>query len=1203
MSEPVSIAFPQRLRRGLKGLAWAVGIVAALGVIVSLAGPPLAKSALERTASDAIGRRISVDRILFNPYALTASVEGVRVSEADGTTEFLSVEEIFADASLVSLLRLAPVVSRLRVVAPRVRLVRGEDRRYSFQDIIDRLAARPAPQRNSGPARFALENLEIVRGSIDFDDRPEKARHQVSELRFSLPFVSSLPAFSNEPVEPVLSGRMNGAPFELKGRTLPFQSSLETKLRVEVDQVDLRRYVEYVPLELNFALASGVLGGHVEAIFKRGKDRGIEALSLGGELALESLDLKDRGGRPLVRAGKISVAFGQLDLVERRLEITRLAVDSPELVVVRDSAGRINLDSLSVASAAPEPRTGAARPFQVDLKAFEINNGKARWTDESLARPYRFETDDLNLDAVDLSTREGQTGRFSLSLSGRTRETLSASGSMSLAPLAAEVRVRAGRLQLANFAPYLAGVLRAGVEGSAEFTATLAWGGAPETKTGMAPGLRIGLEALDLQGLRVALPDAELVRIGALQLRGLKLDAATRKVMVTEIAARDPLVTVRRAADGTLNLDNLLVANEPPAPQSGASAAADFPAWEVDLRRVSLKGGAADWEDLAAPRPVKLRVAPIDAQFNGLSTRPGVTGRIESSLGFGNGSLGASGELALAPLSGRIEIDAKSLGIVLLQPYFEPFLNVTVNSGAVSARGRLTLDPPQQSGGVPRIGYTGSATLADLALIERGSTGDLARWKSLHAGGIDLATVPFALTLGEIALSEFFARIAVSPEGRINLQDVLVVRGTPPTAAKPPAAAPAAKEAQAASKPLPVKIGTVTLQGGRVNFSDQFIKPNYSARLTDLAGRVSGLSADSASRADVEIRGKVDGSAPLEISGRINPLAGNLFLDMQAKVRGLELTPFTPYSARYVGYGIEKGKLSVDLKYRLEDRKLDASNKVYLDQLTFGEKVESPDAIKLPVLLAVALLKNSRGEIDIDLPISGSLDDPQFSVGGIVVKVIVNLLVKAVTTPFALLGALFGGAGEELSFVEFAPGRAMIRDAQAKKLQNLAKALAERPGLKLEVAGRADAEADREGLRRLLLERKVRARKLAERVRSGESAEKLEQIRVEPGEYETWLRRAYERETFPKPRNVVGLLRVLPVEDMEKLMLTNITVGEEELRSLAQRRAQAVKLWLERSGGVSEERIFLVAAGTEPEDGRREGAARAPAVRVDLSLR
>jgi hypothetical protein len=346
---------------------------------------------------------------------------------------------------------------------------------------------------------------------------------------------------------------------------------------------------------------------------------------------------------------------------------------------------------------------------------------------------------------------------------------------------------------------------------------------------------------------------------------------------------------------------------------------------------------------------------------------------------------------------------------------------------------------------------------------------------------------------------------------------------------------------------------------------------------------VSGLSSTETSVADVELRAKMNNSAPLEITGKVNPLKQDLFADVRARFTGMDLSPTSPYSGKYVGYSIEKGKLSFDLAYRIDKRKLDSENRIFVDQFTFGEKVDSPTATKLPVKLAVALLRDRNGEIHLDIPVTGSLDDPKFSIWRIILQIIGNLITKAVTSPFALLGAAFGG-GEDMQYVEFDPGRAAISDGGRKKIEALATALSEKPSLRLEIAGFVSPEADREGLKQYFLQRKVKAQKLNDMVKKGSAAMPVDEIAVAPAEYERYLTLAYRAEPFPKPRNIIGLVKSLPVPEMEKLMLTNIQAGDEELRQLASRRANAVKDTLLQSGKVEAERVFIVQpTGLTPE--------------------
>jgi len=296
---------------------------------------------------------------------------------------------------------------------------------------------------------------------------------------------------------------------------------------------------------------------------------------------------------------------------------------------------------------------------------------------------------------------------------------------------------------------------------------------------------------------------------------------------------------------------------------------------------------------------------------------------------------------------------------------------------------------------------------------------------------------------------------------------------------------------------------------------------------------------------------------------------------VQVSLKDIELPPASPYTGKYAGYAIDKGKLDLALAYKIANRKLDAQNKLLLDQFTFGDKVDSPDAVKLPVRLAVALLKDRRGVIDVDLPIAGSLDDPEFKVWGAILKVLGNLVVKAVTAPFSLIAAAFGG-GDELSRIDFAAGTSALDGTAQKRLATLGRALRERPGISFEIEGGADPKLDREGLRRLVYERKLKARKMAALVQSGAAVASVDDLTIDPGERGALLEAAYKEEKFAKPKNGVGLEKTLAPAEMESLMLSNTRVEDDDLKALALRRATAVQSALAKAvpGGAS--RLFLV---------------------------
>ena len=324
---------------------------------------------------------------------------------------------------------------------------------------------------------------------------------------------------------------------------------------------------------------------------------------------------------------------------------------------------------------------------------------------------------------------------------------------------------------------------------------------------------------------------------------------------------------------------------------------------------------------------------------------------------------------------------------------------------------------------------------------------------------------------------------------------------------------------------------TVTIENGSANFADMLTKPHFATGIKGLNGTVKGLSSESLARADVSLEGKVDEYAPAKIAGQINPLSEDVYTDLAMEFKNIELTSFNPYSGKFAGYAIEKGKLSVDLKYKVSENMLVGENKIVLDQLTLGERVESPDATNLPVGLAIALLKDRNGVIDIDLPIRGDLSDPEFSYGHIIFQALLNLIAKAATSPFAMLGGLIGSGDEELSFIEFDFGSAELQPQETGKLDTLAKALLERPALGLEIKGAADTEHDRLALAEAKLLEQLKLAKVNESRRRTKATVPPPDMVLSDEDYERLLLEAYVEKYKEDPQALLTAEAEAPTDD------------------------------------------------------------------------
>lgn len=606
--------------------------------------------------------------------------------------------------------------------------------------------------------------------------------------------------------------------------------------------------------------------------------------------------------------------------------------------------------------------------------------------------------------------------------------------------------------------------------------------------------------------------------------------------------------------------------------------------WATQIKHLKITTASFRFEDATLSDVPPMVVDPFDLTLANID----LTGKKPVDLVLQatvnqHGSIDTKGSLSWAPLATDLSVDLKEVDLVALQGWGGDRLNAVLTRGAISFQGNVKAD------GEPlKVSVTGEGQLLDFNLFDKITGSDLAHWQNLDINGIDVVNEPLHVEIDSIKLNNFFARATLLPEGKLNL-GLLVREDEKATPPPPPETTKTTSVRPAEGKTLPVRIGNIILQQGDVNFNDRFIRPNYRANLTGLNGKIGPI--DPGKPVKVDIRGAVDRSAPLEIAGAFDPF-GDMQLDIKASAKGINMPAFSPYSSKHVGQLIEKGKLSVDIHYHIEEGALTAENNIFLDQLTLGEKTDSPDALSLPLGLAISLLKNRHGEIDLHLPVEGSLDDPQFSIGGIIFDAFVNLIMRAVTAPFALLGSVLEG-GEELSEIEFSAGQANIETEAEKRLQALSEALIDRPALRLEVAGYSDPIVDMEGLKRVILDRQVKALKLTEDAKKGKVGGSLDDVSLEPEEYEEYLTVIYEEADFEKPKNFIGLTKSLPVSEMEQSILTHTEVSDDQMQALAAQRADAARRWLIEQGGIASERVFVLGVQTEKEADEQAHGSRA----------
>ena len=897
-------------------------------------------------------------------------------------------------------------------------------------------------------------------------------------------------------------------------------------------------------------------------------------------LRLTGFEIRETDQSALLGFDEFFVNFELSSLIRRAyvFETIRLTMPYVSARVFKD--GRMNLAEL----VPPDDRSQQVEPPQtektpaeipaVEIGEFEITQGVVEFRDESKPKPYVLDIVPIRIVLKNFHTKPGGDNAYAFTAELGKGETLSWAGTVSLEPIHSSGKFSLSGVKLPGVWQYMHDRFRFDViDGTVAADATYAF------DASVTP-IQLHMSHANARIEKLAVrEDGNLdpeITIPALNVEGVDVDLATREVTVGKIGVERASFTAWLNPDGTVNYQQMFASVDsvqaPPAASTASSIPKDEKPWKVWLKEITMKDHAIDFDDRTLPTPAHVEIRALTVKTH--DVRIPITAALPLEVGLqlnGTGTIGVNGSVLPNPFQADVTLMLKDIAIRPFQPYFEKFARIDVQSGTVNLDGAMRLATEHPNG--PLLSYEGNASVEGLSVADRDQGDEVVSLQALSLNKVQVTVDPTTVAIAEVGLQEPVAHLVVQPDGGLNLSKL--------AAASPSAASADEKVAEpqnAKSPPIPVTVGVVKLAKVAATFQDNSVQPPVLTGLSNLTGTIKGLSSKQLAKADVNLTGRVGKVAPLKIAGVINPLTEDAFTDLTITLGGMDLTVGSPYSGKYVGYRLSKGKLSLDLKYKVSQKQLEAENKVVVDQLTFGEKVNSPDATSLPVPLAVALLKDRKGRIDIDLPIRGDLKDPDFKYGKVVISTLLNLLTKIVASPFTLMGKLIpgGGAEEDLQFIAFQPGSAIVPDVELRKFEALAKGLEERPGLRLEIAGTSDPVLDHAAISARKLKEQLIAMRQRER---GKASPKLEEL---SGEDEARLiTELYEKqqeqlEKSMQPNPTGAAPKPPTVEDMKQRLAEAIPVDEVELRTLARQRAEQVRDELIEIGKLAEERVFLL---------------------------
>jgi len=920
--------------------------------------------------------------------------------------------------------------------------------------------------------------------------------------------------------------------------------------------------------------------------------------------------VQDNDGSPLLSWDEVYGNFQLSSIFHWAFTFKEIRVVDPyvHLQINPDYSLNISdiLEDLEDHSEELAPDEGLGIP-SLRVEEITITNAVAMVSDLTLREPFHRKIGPVDLRLEKLHTHPESENPYSIAGTTGAGESFAWGGRFFLFPLRSEGQISVENVRIPNYSPFYQDFLslefRDGViDLSADYQ--VEYGGTNNV-------LSVSNAMFHLASLKVS-ADGDSTRnaleVNDLKVSGVEADLWRRTARVGSVEVNGGELFVHRKENANVNLLEMAQPSETNAEPAGAVlyamqavtnlistfltttnlAVAVIDRLEVDDWALQL------WDDVHT-RPVRLRIDEINVRGENLSNIPGEDLSLDLECRWNtNGTVKVDVDAKLFPIHSDVHVKIDKIGLPPLNPYAEPFASVVLLQSQFSMDGvahirRETSDAPFD------LNFEGSLSLDDFSSIEGGMGSDLLEWESVQLTGIDANLHPTEITIGQLGIYDAKMTLVVETNRTINVLNAMNVGDS-----NAPVTVPAltdrkglASTTEGLGSPaaileglgLPsITISSTVISNAALDLVDFSAAPALHWTVTGVNGQIGLLSSTNLQRAELQMTANAGGTAPVKIAGSLNPLNPAVDTDLTLTLEGMDLLPFDPYSGRYAGYQLRNGSLSLDLQYHIKGRKLDSENLIVVDQLALGTKVDSPDATKLPVKLGVAVLKDRNGVIELDVPIEGNLDDPEFRLGRVIGRTIMVTLTKMLSSPFSLLGGIAGGTSEELSSFNFLPGSSRIQLAETNALHKLCVALYERPGLEMEIQGSVSQESDGLAIQRQKLTRQLKQLRWEELRESARAETKPQDIILSPDIRITMLRKHYVQ-VFPdaarSSKAPPGLEETF-YKRMTGELLDQIEVTDDDFRHLADTRAQAIKAWLIDQGSVEPARLFLTAheAGT-----------------------
>ncbi|MCK9396421.1 MAG: DUF748 domain-containing protein [Methylobacter sp.] len=903
-------------------------------------------------------------------------------------------------------------------------------------------------------------------------------------------------------------------------------------------------------------------------------------------LSLQGFELKEPDGRLFAGFDGFFIGINALQSINQKaLVIDKVLLNKPVVRIAKDKEGTFNFKDLFKDKNQAEQDGG--KTFPVNIEKMSIAEGKLDWEDAHFNSPEKETVYPINLSIENFTTQADSPSNFALTLALNSGGKLDWQGVIGLNPLSSSGHIKLDNVQLPRIrALALQDFVQLDLQGYELFEADYK---AHYVDNKFNVNLNQGkFELHDFQVSQNS-QDNPLVKMVRFAVQGIGFNLEKHELTVDSTSVNDADFKVWLNPEGIFSYQPLMPIAQAEAPPGQA---VEKTSWNIKVNSIALNNCGLSFEDQTLKKPITITAKPINFQLTNFNNTAGTSLPFQLNASVNEtGSVKLDGSAVIEPLSAQLAVDVKDIALEKFQAYVDKFARLDVIDGALAVDGKVSVAKSAED--KLDVKFTGNTQIARLLTRDQLNNKDFVKWENLMLSGIDVDLPANQYSAETLVIDKPYARVIIKQNKTINFGDILIADKSVQKV-KQNANVQAAKNTQAKINKPEFKLGNIQIVDGSSDFSDLSLILPFSAQIKSLDGGASHISSEQKSTVKVDLKGTAYDLAPVDVKGEISPYLGDY--DVTVKFTGMPMPLISSYMVQFAGYKVEKGKMSLELNYKVADRELTASNNILIDQFELGEKVDNPNAVSLPLELAVALMKDADGKIKLHVPITGSLDDPKFSVSHIVVDALVNSIGKVVTSPFRALASLIGSE-QDLSMISFAAGDAVLTKQQISKLDDLAKALKARPALTLEIKGAAFQEQDWPEVSDDALYDQLKRIKAAEINKQGGRKIRAEHVVISDQDYRRLMEQLFV-EKFPLmvEKSLLGTTRLVGSKAdtstdefyaVAKQKLSAIIKPEEQrLKGLAAERAQAIANYIVKKGGIDNERIFILDTAIDPQ---REG--------------